>query len=428
MTTNIFQKLLVTEEEFGKLSEELAAAYPDLIRLGEIGKSQGGRPIRLFTVTEFSSGEEKPGFFIQGHIHSKEMSGTLAGLDIIRRLAEDYTPGGILSKAVFYVIPRCNPDGAERMAQLPGDERSSWGDYTDEINTIERCDLDGDGLSRSILYEHPDGEMVRLESDPRCLVGRKPDSKGPFYMIFSEGLFRNFDRDKLKNWPSFARKYIDWNRNWPVGWSPDQFGNGDAPLSVPEVRLQADWLKAHPNICGAIALHNGYGCQMFPPTFEEDQAYVKDLGARAEKFTGHPSLYGKVHGLANSGPIARGVFDDYCYGELGYLCVVVELGTRENSAGGNSLELFDRPDAYTAPYEILAQQDADPSLPTCVWDWEEFEHPQLGKVLIGGSCPTLFASPLLDYLEKVTEGVYHFVLDFLNDSLQGKGVRRAIRK
>ena len=61
MKTNIFQKLLVTEEEFGKLSEELAAAYPELIRLGEIGKSQEGRPIRLFTVTEFSSGEEKPG-------------------------------------------------------------------------------------------------------------------------------------------------------------------------------------------------------------------------------------------------------------------------------------------------------------------------------------------------------------------------------
>ena len=424
MVGDLFQKLLLSEAEFGQIAEELASAYPGLIHLSDIGKSQEGRPIRLFTVTEFSSGEDKPGFFVQGHIHSKEMSGSLAGLDLVRRLAKEYTPGGILSKAVFYVIPRCNPDGAERMVQHPGDERSSWGDYTGVPNGIERCDIDGDGLSKTMLVEDPEGALCFSERHPRCLVSRTADSKGPFFHHMPEGMLHNFDRKTLGNWPPFAREYLDWNRNWSVGWSAAQYGSGSAPLSVPEVKLQADWLKAHPNIQGAVAFHNGYGSLMFPAVKAEDQAYVEALGSRGEKLVGYPALYGAVQAKSDSQIPAAGTFSDYCYGELGILGITIELGTRENSAGADSRELFQRPDAYTAAWEVVEQQDADPSLPTCVFEWKEFTHPQLGKVLLGGSCPVLFASPLLDYLAKVSEGVCKFIQSFVEDLLQNKGIGR----
>ena len=425
MDRNLFETILVTDEEFGVFATEIAERYPELVRLSDIGKSQDGRPIRLLTVTEFASGEDKPGLFIQGTIHSKELSGTLAALDIARRLAADHTPGGILSKAVFYIMPRCNPDGAERMVQLPGDERSSWGDYTGTPNSIERCDLDGDGLSTTMLIESPEGELCFSERHRLCLVHRTPESKGPFYKHMPEGILHNFDPATVPNWPLPAREYLDWNRNWPGRWSSEQFGAGSAPLSVPEVKLQHDWLMAHPNIKAAIALHNGYGSLMFPPMREDDMAYAKGLGERGEKLIGYPAMYGDILAASDSQKVSLGMFSDYCYSELNILEVTIELGTRENSAGADSRELFQRQDAYTAPWEVVEQQDARPELPRCIFEWKEFEHPQLGKVLLGGSCPVLFASPLMEHLEKVSANVYKFTLGFAEDFLQGKGVGRA---
>lgn len=425
MLDHLFDTLLISDEEFGAMAAELAGAYPGLVRLEEIGKSQEGRPIRLLTVTEFSSGEEKPALFIQGTIHSKELSGTLAALDVARRLAADHIPGGILSRAVFYIMPRCNPDGAHRMATCPGDERSSWGDYTDTPNGIERCDLDGDGLSKTMLVEDPDGELCFSPKHRLCLVHRTENDKGPFYKQMPEGILHNFDRATLPNWPPFAREYLDWNRNWPGRWGKEQFGCGSAPLSVPEVRIQHDWITAHPNIKAAIALHNGYGSFMLPSVRQEDEEYVKSIGSRGETLIGYPALYGDIMFASDAQKPSLGKFDDYCYSEQNMLCVTIELGTRENSAGADTRELFHRQDAYSAPWEVVEQQDAHPELPRCIFEWKEFEHPQLGKILLGGSCPTLFASPLLDHLEKVSAGVYQFTLGFAIDFLNGRGVGRA---
>ncbi|MBO7741768.1 MAG: hypothetical protein J6S21_04365, partial [Victivallales bacterium] len=340
MQTNIFDTILISDEEFGKIALELSESYPHLVRLGDIGISQEGRPIRLLTVTEFASGEDKPALFIQGTIHSKELSGTLVGLDIVKRLAEDHVPGGILSRAVFYIMPRCNPDGANRMAVQPGDERSSWGPATGVENGLERCSFTPDGCCKYMLVETPEGKLCFSDRHPLCLVDRTPESRGPFYNFMPEGTLSNFNRETLTDWPECAREYIDWNRNWPVGWCDGQYGCGSAPLSVPEVKMQAEWMAAHPNIRAAVALHNGYGSFLFPSPRPEDREYMEDLGRRGEALVGYPAYYGNSFVDVSCQVPPQGTFSDYCYFGLNILGLTLELGTRENSAGADTRELF----------------------------------------------------------------------------------------
>ena len=63
---------------FNKLTQELAKAYPDLVKYESIGKSYQGREMYVITITDFKSGrpESKPAFWIDGNIHANELQGT----------------------------------------------------------------------------------------------------------------------------------------------------------------------------------------------------------------------------------------------------------------------------------------------------------------------------------------------------------------
>ena len=414
----MFEKTVsLTNDEYCHLVERLEASAPGLVKASELGRTAQGTPIRLLTVTDFAAGDEtqKVGYYIQGHIHAKEMGGTTAALYLAARLAETHRPGGILEKAVFYIVPRCAPDGADLMARTPGNLRSGWGAPMPDASMVEPKDIDGDGRITKMRIECPDGDMAVSPVDPRCMVSRSlyPDLPPPYFKYYEEGVFHNWN-GKLPTlpWPrTYWREYLDYNRNWEPGWSRDIVGAGEAPLNVPETRLQADFILAHPNIRAAVALHNGYGIVFVHQVDEKDRENYLAAANRLSELTGFPVMDEWVdHQQTGVTAIkTSGRFTDFCYRKGGFTCITLELGTRETSCGLDAREMFKRADPYTAPYEVIAMEDAHPELPKSWYPWRKVPHPQLGEVEVGGLCDTIFACPLPKDLAKTSERLFEFV-------------------
>lgn len=411
--------LALTDAEFNREAERLAGEFPNLVKLGEIGRSQEGRRITLLTVTE--GGEtNRPAYFVRGNVHSKELSSSAVGLYLVRRLCEDHRRGDILSKVVFYFVPRCNPDGAERMIREPGDERSGWQRPAPaDMKNVFRCrDIDGDGIVQKMLIKDPEGALRFSERHPDCLVTAEKDWKGDRYSLMMEGDLRNWDgvtryRHGFRYWADF----LDWNRDWPTGWKRKQWGAGDHPFSVPEIRGQAAWLKARKNILAALDLHNGYEMLLATDVRHEDFAHLDRLGKIGENLVGVPYIATSDVDMKESGQKQAGRFEEWCYGELGILCFTIEIGTRENSAGDYTLDLFKAKDPYTAPYSVCEEQDRKPWLKPAYGKWRTFHHPQFGEVLLGGYCGSYFATPHPEWVRRNAEGAYRFLLFHASDIL-----------
>ena len=63
---------------------------------------------------------------------------------------------------------------------------------------------------------------------------------GVFYTVMPEGMLRGEKGEILKAAP--AQWGLDFNRNYPCWWKPQQPGAGNYPLDNPETRAVADFL------------------------------------------------------------------------------------------------------------------------------------------------------------------------------------------
>lgn len=92
----------------------LSRSFPDALRLEQAGSSNEGRPIWLARL----GNSDKPAVMIITQQHGNEPHGTEAAVNLIKRLAS----GGALSRQVLdnlqvLIVPRVNPDGAERFSR-----------------------------------------------------------------------------------------------------------------------------------------------------------------------------------------------------------------------------------------------------------------------------------------------------------------------
>jgi hypothetical protein len=430
-----FSHFRMTNREVEAFAQGLAAAAPKLVHVGTIGNTREGTPIVLLTITDFACDEPKYGYFVQGNIHSHELSGTLAGLHVARQLVAEHHSGDILSRVVFYIIARCNPDGAARMALHSGAERSAWGAPSTLPNRIRPCDVDGNGRIRVMRIPCANGDMVKNPLSPEfCMTGRTPDAPGPYYKQLPEGVIENWDGHTIPGWNDFYYAYQDWNRNWPTFWKAEQFGSGSAPLSEPEVKLQADFIEAHPEIIGALAFHNGWGACMTPPNThnplpEGEQEFFAELLKIASECTGYPAFRAIDYGSSAVNE-TFGQFQDYCIYERGFHCMLIELGTIETSAGLSTTQLMTMKDTYSSPYAVLEFEKTHPEVELATIPWKKFNHPQLGEVEIGGLDAVAFANPAAETLQKAARGAYQYVLrhaELACKHFAGKVERRHIK-
>jgi Zinc carboxypeptidase len=385
---------------YDELSDTLrswAEEAPKLCSVESIGKSYEGRDIWLVTVTNTDTGphDDKPGFLVEANIHSMEWTGNTAALHLIHKLITEHSQDELVTRALdtrtFYVIPRLNPDGAERGLKERRFIRSSVRPYPrDEPDDgLQIEDLDGDGRVLDMRVEDPNGAWRTHPEEPKLLVDSPSD--GPFYRLLTEGRIQNYDGVTIKIPPPMEG--LDLNRNFPAEWVPEheQRGAGPYPTSEPEVRAMVQAVTDRPNITGHIAYHTFSGVHLRPyagrpdddfPTF--DLRAYQIIGARGTELTGYPAVSVFHDFKYDPKQTIKGGAHDWMYDHLGVFSWTTEFWSPQRQAGLSDYHFTDWVREHPVEDDLALIKWAKENYPDAYVEWYEFDHPDLGKVELGG--------------------------------------------
>lgn len=403
-----FNRFLRYEELTQKL-HDFVASQAGISTIESIGKSHEGRDIWCVTVTNLSTGpaHEKPAFWVDGNIHSIEVSASAANLYFLEYLANNYGKDEEVSRALdtraFYVVPRINPDGAEwALADSPKFVRSStrtyprrYPDMHERLDGFEPQDMDGDGKILRMRLKDAHGHWKVHPQDSRLMVRREPtEVGGQYYRIIPEGRFvdsKAFDGARIKvNKPEQG---LDLNRNFPEQWRQEheQLGAGDYPTSEPEVKAVVDFFIQHPNICSGVSFHTFSGVLLRPfgthPDTDmapEDLWVFKRLGEEGTKATGYPAISVYEEFRYHPKEVITGTWD-WIYDALGLYAWVVELWSPMREAGLEKYPYIDWFRDHPVEHDLQMMKWNDEQLQGKGYvPWRSFMHPELGEVEIGG--------------------------------------------
>ncbi len=400
-------------DELTALLKAYESEFPDLVKVESIGQSHEGRDIWLVTLTDSSTGphDEKPAFWCDGNIHASEVSASTTVLKIIDLLTSQRPD--VLKSRTFYLVPRFGPDGAEwALADKPKIIRSSTRPYPydeDDFYGLEREDMDGDGRILSMRIEDPNGPWKVAEEEPRLLKRREPgESGGTYYRLLPEGHLHSYDGMTLRYHKT--KQGLDMNRNFPSAWRQEheQHGAGPYPTSEPEIRTIVDAISKRPNICGAMTFHTFSGVLMRPPGHTadddlpaEDVWTYKEIGKKGEAMTGYPAISGYHDFKYHPKEVITGVFDDWMYEHRGVHAWTVEIWSPQRQAGITDYKYIDwfRDHPFEDDLKLLKWSDEKLDGQGHI-DWYEYDHPQLGKVELGGwDAHYAFRNPPPQFLE-----------------------------
>jgi murein tripeptide amidase MpaA len=405
--------------------EAFQREHPQLMALESIGKSFEGRDLWLATLTNHKTGAptDKPSFWVDANIHATEVTGAMAALHLIDTLltghGSDEQCTRLLDTTTFYILPRFNPDGAERALTTPHGVRSSVRPYPhpERKDGLYPEDINGDGIILQMRLRDINGDWKLSEHDKRVMVRRRPDDVGgTYYRLLPEGMIQNYDGVNIKMSP--ALEGLDINRNFPIEWRPEaeQHGAGPYPASEPEIRAVVHWISEHPEIHSALTYHTFSGVLLRPYGDRADDAInvhdfevFKLLGKRGTELTGYPNVSVYHDFRYHPKEVITGVFDDWVYDHFGIYAWTVEFWDMVGEAGIKErkfIEWFkDHPEEEDL---MLIRWNDEHGGGVSFVDWQPFEHPQLGQVEIGGWHPMYaFRNPppakLLDTIAPVTQ-------------------------
>jgi murein tripeptide amidase MpaA len=408
-------------DELTRILHAFAEEYPQLVRIESIGKSYEGRDIWLLTLTNFATGpaDEKPALWVDGNIHASEVSPSAACLYLIHRLTREYGSHEKITRCLdtraFYVCPRVNPDGAEwALADKPKIIRSSTRPYPydeDPIGGLVVEDIDGDGRMLMMRIPDPNGNWKKHPDEPRLMIRRDPDEVGgEYYRILPEGRFDEpFDPAILTIQPK--KEGLDLNRNFPAHWRQEheQEGAGPYPTSEPEVRAIVDFIVKHPNITSGVTFHTWSGVLLRPYSHQPDDAFPAEdlwtyqkIGAKGTEITGYPNISVYHDFKYHPKEYISGVFDDWMYDHMGVFAWTVEIWSPQRQAGITDYKFIDWYREHPVEDDLKLLKWSDEVLGGRGYvDWYPFEHPQLGRVELGG-WDMLYAwrNPPPEFLEK----------------------------
>lgn len=407
-------------DDLTQILKGFADQYQNFIKLNSIGKSYEGRDIWLVTVTNFDTGpdDEKPALWVDGNIHASEVSPSSACLYLIHTLMKDYGSNADIKRCldtrVFYICPRINPDGAEwALADSPKIIRSSTRPYPydeDPIEGLKTEDIDGDGRILMMRLEDENGPWKAYDKDPRIMIRRDPtETGGQYYRILPEGMLEEYDGHTIQLQP--IKEGLDMNRNFPMEWRQDseQAGAGPYPTSEPEVHAIVDFIARNKNITGGISFHTWSGVLLRPYGDKSDEAFPAEdlwtfekIGAKGTDITGYPNVSVYHDFRYHPKQIITGVFDDWLYDHLGMFGWTVEIWSPQQQAGIKDYKFIDWYREHPIEDDVALMKWNDEQLDGKGYiDWYGFDHPQLGKVELGGwDTFYAFRNPPPKFLEK----------------------------
>jgi len=375
-----------------------ANEHPDCCRLHEIGISHRGRSVYALEISNLQSGDAniRPGIYIESCIHAEEVMGTNVTMYIAWYLLSNYQKNAYVSQLmntqVFYILPRVNPDGAEFVLKqgapwcgngryLPGQEQPESGFYWKDLN--------GDGVIAQMRVADPDGEWKISSEDPRFMKLREPwELTGDFYRLLPEGEIRDYQGELYFPKP----KDGNLNRQFPGSYFPEgqQFGAGDLPMEEPEAKAVVDFILAHPNIGAVMSYHTNAGAILRPFGDRPDDQFVGSdlalytvLGKMGTQITGYPTISCFHEFTPDKDDVRDGCLDDWTYSWLGLPSLVTELWNVDQAAGVATEGFYPTINrSIEEEGKVLAYLESRMERPYLSWEW--VDHPQLGKVEVGG--------------------------------------------
>lgn len=393
---------ILRHAELSRLLRAWAAARPQLVELESLGKTPGGREMWFLTLTNRSTGPalEKPALLVDGNMHATERAGGVAALHFVWRLLSGYGTDErvtrLLDTRTVYVLPRMTPDGVDQVLAegrfLRSVGRPSPGGMP--APGIYMRDVDGDGRTVFMRLRDPNGPWKQLPGEPRLLVPREPDETGgEYWRVLPEGMIEQYDGETIADPP--ALEALDFGSNFPgdreAGARTPQ--SGPYPTSEPEVAAYVAAVERRPNIVAHVTCHTFGGLVLTPPVNRSERMPLADrrtygtLAAKAAELTGYSAMsYLALRGenADDDMPSAFG----WLYDQKGIYSYITEFWSPWRAAGV-SLE------GTTESAWLWGFHPVEDEVTFLRWNdeklggkgfvpWHSFDHPQLGKVEIGG--------------------------------------------
>ena len=389
------------QEEIEEHVAYFAEKYPDLFSFEYLCETPDKHHIIAATITNTKTGpaDKKPAFHVDGNTHAGEVTGMMNAMHIMDVLVtcygEDEKVTFLLDNYTVYVIPSVSPDGSQHYLTTSDTLRSVNRSYYQDRGTgLEQKDMDGDDVVRMMRVKSPYGIWKKDPSDPDLMIQRQAgDYAGAFYNIYMEGEIDDFDGITVENKKmKFGR---DFNRNYPYGWFPEsrQPGAGEYPLCAPETKALADWIINHPNIGSVATNHTSGGMIIYVPGThpeaeapKEDMKLMSTIAHIGNEMTGYIDCNIFDTFITDKANFSSGAFDDYCYETQGIYAVTTEFWDLDHRCGIPYRWDYPKKPGLNQPFDFLAKRIAwvKENAPQDWKSWTEFEHPQLGKVEIGG--------------------------------------------
>ncbi|MBN1682731.1 hypothetical protein JW865_04170 [Candidatus Bathyarchaeota archaeon] len=429
----------LTYDELTKALQEMCQEHTDKTELISIGKSLQGRELWTVEVTNKKTGlaKNKPALWIDGNTHSGEVTGSAVCIRTLGYLLEEYGKDPMITEIVdnkvIYILPRVNPDGAEIFLTQPYHSTAAGilnPAFVDGEGHYEE-DVDGDGKITYMRIPDENGEWKISIKDPRLMLKRTPDDKeGQFYRVMREGKFLKYKPGKqITMAPS--RFLGGTNRNYPAYWAPGGLplgGAGAFPLQEVEARAIADFWGNHSNLSGLHTFHTHSGLILRESTVHPDSWFIeqelkqdleiyKYIAKIGEEVTGYPSLsVYEEFTFEDDRPYRHGCSLSFFYEHLGAFNYSIELWELEyhlgfghfRERGGVNFNLS----KLSEDDQIKELKWIDDHYPEGFIDWHYVDHPQLGKIEVGG-VNTKFTRrnpPPGDWLEKECDKALPFAL------------------
>ncbi len=383
--------------DYDQMTEALGTlqrAYPKFLTMESIGQSWEGRDIWLVTINNPDTGPDtqKTAFYSDANIHGNEIQGTEVTLYMIWFLMENYEHlekvRELVDTRAFYLIPTMNPDARQVFFTQGGPTRSGTRPFDSDgdgrASEDPPADLTGN-MEILQIRKYTPGEGTHMISpvDPRLLIVAPPGEKGDYTLLGTEGIDADGDGRRADD----GLGGYDINRNFPGDWQPMHIQGGAHwyPFSHPESRAIGNVLKSRPNIAALQSWHNAGGMILRGPgsqyyrgtgnyTNRDNRAYdyLGERGSLMLPFYRYMTVWKDLYTV-------YGGTLDWAHDALGVMGFTNELWSTSQLYSG----FWDEDSPLPEEMQQLFFNDR---LGMGAWfhEWEEFDHPELGTVEIGG--------------------------------------------
>jgi len=429
-----------SNKSLGRRLPSVAKREPNLIHVQSVAQSLGERKVWLVEVGQGAEADRRtrPAMLMVAGIDGNDLIGCSVAVSWIEHLIEQYESDSkikeLLRTTTLYVIPRLNPDAAERFFAKPKfetslNDRPVDSDHDGLVDEDGPEDLNGDGLITSMRVEDRQGQYILDPADDRLLV--KADAlKGEIgrWRYLTEGI----DNDHDEQWNEDGPGGVSFNRNFPYNY---EFFAPDAGLhqvSEAETRALADFVIEHPNIGIVVTYGAADNLLKTPEAAPSAPAPSGEGRSRGRKPTAAidqndlpyyrvmGEKYREVMGLKKEmeGASCPGTFSDWMYFHRGRLSLAacpwspaigVELakpGQAEQKSEDDEKKVSDKSKTDQEKHNEQQRKELkwfDEHAPEAFVRWQPIEHPDFPgqRVEVGGYCPFSHTNPPAAMVEDI---------------------------